>query len=83
MPESEANELLEDAARYCQFHGVSPEVEYISDSPKKMLLESARTWGADLIAIGASTRHRLLHRIVGDVPHTLIKSSDLHLFLAQ
>jgi nucleotide-binding universal stress UspA family protein len=83
LARAEASALLEDAARFCRAHGVTPEVEYAQGSPRQGLLEAARAWGADLIAIGASTRHRLLHRIVGDVPHTLIKTSDRHLFLAQ
>ncbi len=83
IPEAEAQVLLTDAVRYCQAHGVTPETEYITESPRKKLLEAARDWGADLIAIGASTRQPLMHRILGDVPHTLIKSSDRHLFLAQ
>ncbi len=83
IPEDEARILLTDAARYCQAHGVTPETEYMAESPRKKLLEAARDWGADLIAIGASARPRLMHRIVDDVPHTLIKSSDRHLFLAQ
>lgn len=83
LPPDEATVLLRDAAQYCRAHGVAPETEYFPGSPKKELLGAAKAWDADLIVVGTSTRRRLLHWILGDVPHTLIRNSDLHLFLAQ
>lgn len=83
LPRDQAEGLLEEAGQYCRSHGVTPELEYFPGSAKQEILPAARSWGADLIAIGASTRRPLLHRLVGDVPHTLMKHSDRHLFLAQ
>lgn len=83
LPRDEARVLLDEAARYCRAHSVTPELEYVGGTARDRLLPTAQAWGADLIAIGASTRRPLLHRLVGDVPHTLMKHSDRHLFLAQ
>lgn len=83
LPREQAENLLEEASRYCRAHGVTPELEYVPGPVKHEILPTAQAWGADLIAIGASARYPLLHRLLGDVPHTLMKLSDRHLFLAQ
>ncbi len=75
--------LLADAAEYCQAHGLKPETECITKSPKHQILPYAEAWEADLIVMGNSAKRMLLRRILGETALHVMRNSELPLFLAQ
>jgi nucleotide-binding universal stress UspA family protein len=74
---------LDDAARYCQIHGFSPEIEVVSQAPRDALLSYAAGWNADLIVLGNSAKGLLLRRIFGETALHVVANSDRPLFLCQ
>lgn len=82
-PFDKAEQLCRDAAEYCRFHGVEPEVHHSLGLPAECLLPEAADWGADMIVIGNSARSLLLRKIFGETALHVIRNSDLPLFLCQ
>lgn len=81
--ELKAQELLADAAAYCRAHDLEVETEHCPGSFKQSLQPLVDAWGADLIAMGNSSRSLLVNRILpGNTIHT-IQNSDRTLFLSQ
>ena len=81
--EGVGEELLKDAAEYCQAHGFHVETEYIHKPPMSNLLPYADAWGADLIVLGNSAKSMLLRRILGETALHVMRNSGIPLFLAQ
>lgn len=79
----EAEQLLGDAAEYCQAHGFETETNWVPESPMHQLLPYASQWGADLIVVGNSAKNLLLRRVFGETALHVIQHADRALFLAQ
>jgi nucleotide-binding universal stress UspA family protein len=78
-----ARELLADAANYCRSHGLDPETECITGSPKEHLLSYIQSWGADLTVVGNSNQNLILRHIFGETALHVIQNAEQPLFLAQ
>jgi nucleotide-binding universal stress UspA family protein len=76
-------ELLANAAAYCRAHGVDPEVEHLSGSPKDQLLAHAAEWEADLIVMGNSRQTFLLRNFFSETMLHIMQNADQPLFLSQ
>ena len=74
---------LDDASRYCQAHGFSPETEVVAQPPKDALLSYASGWNADLIVLGNSAKRLLLRRIFGETALHVVENADRTLYLCQ
>lgn len=78
-----AEQLVGDAADYCQTHGFEVETAVVPDSPKDHLLPYAEEWGADLTVVGNSAKNLLLRRIFGETALHAIQNANRPLFLSQ
>jgi nucleotide-binding universal stress UspA family protein len=77
---------LSDIAAHLDRHGVSTNVNLISDAPKgpgDAILKEARRVSADLIVTGAYGHPRLLEWILGGATRELIEQSDIPLLMAH
>lgn len=76
-------QLCAEAAEYCGFHGLEPEVRCCPGSPKERLLSEAADWQADMIVLGSSARSLLSRRVFGETALHVIRKADRPLFLGQ
>ncbi|MCA9232816.1 MAG: universal stress protein [Planctomycetales bacterium] len=76
-------QLLADAAEYCQSHGYDVSTELVPDVARSNVLPYAKQWNADLIVMGNSNKHLLLRRLLGETMLQTVKHTDRPLFLAQ
>jgi nucleotide-binding universal stress UspA family protein len=74
---------LEDAAEYCQAHGLEPELDRPADSARHHLLPYADAWDADLIVMGNSVHGFVVRQLFGEVALHTIQHTDRPLFLSQ
>ncbi|MEM9185506.1 MAG: universal stress protein [Planctomycetota bacterium] len=79
----EGDQLLADAAEYCQAHGVQPVTELRDSSARKAVLGVADEIGADLIVMGNSARRLLVRRLFGETMLETVRHAELPLFLCQ
>lgn len=83
QPADIGQQLLHDAADYCEAHGYDVDSEHVPGSPKQQLLPYADKWGADLIVVGNSAKNLLIRRIFGETALHAIQNADRPLFLGQ
>ena len=79
----EGASLVREAADYCRYYGVKAEAEVLPGSATDDLLAVAQDWGADLIAMGNSSRSLIARRVFGDTVAPTIRNAEWPLFLAQ
>jgi nucleotide-binding universal stress UspA family protein len=79
----EPEQLLQNAARYCESHGYQVDTNYINENAYVNLLSYAEQWNADLIVMGNSNRNLLLRRIFGETMLHVVQNTDRPLFLSQ
>lgn len=80
---SRANNLLSQAAAYCEAHGYEVETAHIDEKPTKALLSVADDSDADIIVLGNSSRSILLQKVLGETVAHAIHNSTKPLFLCQ
>ena len=76
-------QLLQNAAHYCESHGYQVDTNYINENAYVNLLSYAEQWNADLIVMGNSNRNLLLRRIFGETMLHVVQNTDRPLFLSQ
>lgn len=81
--ESEAQELLSEAQKYCKLHGFEAEIARVEGAPLKMLLPYAAEWGADMIVMGNSAKRLLVRRVFGETMLHAVQHAEIPLFLSQ
>lgn len=82
-PSERGQQLLDDAADYCQAHGRTPTQHLIRGVPETALLPFATGWQADMIVMGGSGRRALLSRLMGETTLHAVQHADRPLFLSQ
>ena len=81
--EGEPDQLLQNAALYCESHDYQVDTKQIDEPAHAKLLPYAEEWSADLVVMGNSNRNVLLRRIFGETMLHVIQHTDRPLFLAQ
>ena len=81
--EAASHRLVDDAVAYCRAHGFETEPLHWPGPTKGRLLPNAAGWGADMIVLGSSARHKLARLILGDTVHEVIRGAEIPLFLSQ
>lgn len=79
----DAKTMLEQAAAYCRLYGHEPVVDQIEGTGHDALRIYAKDMAADVIVMGSSYRKMLLLKRFGKNALTMIKSSDIPLFLSH
>ncbi len=81
--ERAADRLLADAAAYCEAHGYTPRLHHGAKPPEQAILDTARSWAADLIVMGDSAHGVLARKILGDTLLHVVREADRPLFLTH
>ena len=71
------------AAAYVRAHGRDADVDAVGGDPRQKLLPYAETWQADLIVAGNSAKNLLLRKLFGETALSLLRKSQLPLYLSQ
>ena len=71
------------AAAYFRAHGRDADVDAVGGDPRQKLLPYAETWQADLIVAGNSAKNLLLRKLFGETALSLLRKSQLPLYLSQ
>lgn len=79
----QADVLLSDAGDYCRAHGYDVELEFVDAHPREALLAHAEGWDADMLVLGSTARSKLSRYVLGDTALTMIRNSDIPLFLSR
>ena len=74
---------VESAAGYFRSHGRDVETDAATGDPRHALVPYASEWQADLIVAGNSAKNLLLRKLFGETALTLLRESQLPLYLAQ
>jgi len=72
--EAHARRALREMADYCVAHRRPWEAGYACGKLRRVLLQYAEKWQADLIVLGLGRSHRLVRRLLGDPTKDLLKS---------
>ena len=83
MPEERSHRLLNNAARYCSYHGIEAKTIHFPKKARDHLLEEANAYKADLIVLGNSAKSLLMRRMLGETALKAMRESELPLFLSQ
>ena len=59
------------------------DVDAVGGDPRQKLLPYAETWQADLIVAGNSAKNLLLRKLFGETALSLLRKSQLPLYLSQ
>jgi len=79
--ELEANQLLNDAADYCNSYGYEVQCRHHSGQPTRSILSEASQWQADMIVMGSTTEGTLVRKVFGSTAMHMLEKSDFPLFL--
>lgn len=79
----DAETMLEQAAAYCRLYDHEPLLNHIEGEARDVLRSYAAAMEADLIVMGSSYRKMLLLKRFGKHALSMIKSSDVPLFLSH
>ncbi len=77
----EGEDLLDEAARYVEAHGVNPETMLRSESVRPHLLDAVEEWDADLLIMGAARRSRLGRKLLGDTARFVLENATRPVFI--
>ena len=80
---SGAEELLSDAAGYCEAHGYTAQLHHSPESAVQGILETARQWPADLVVMGDGAHGVLARKVLGDTLLHVVRQADRPLFLTH
>ncbi len=80
---SETSPMLADAQSYCRDWGIEADTDHVLGSARTNLLPYATRWSADLVVMANSARSVLARRIFGSTTYTMIRESNIPLFLAH
>ena len=69
----EANALVAKAAGTLRSAGVNVTTAIVQGDPKSIILDDAKTWGADLIVLGSHGRKGLERFLVGSVSEAVLR----------
>jgi nucleotide-binding universal stress UspA family protein len=78
----EGEQLVRDAAAYCRAHGYEVETEEGGGNGRGALLGAARSWSADLIVMGSTSRGKIAKLILGDTAEYTMRHAEIPLFLS-
>jgi nucleotide-binding universal stress UspA family protein len=79
--ESAAQAALMEMADYCRGFCPSLELGFAVGNTRRVLAPYAAKWQSDLLVLGVSRSHRLLHRLVGGVSLDLMRDVNCGLFV--
>ncbi len=83
FPEEKSTPLLADATTYLRAHGGDPTAESLPGYPEEGLLKHARSWDADLVVMGATSRGKILKLFKGTTALEALMHAGIPLFLSQ
>lgn len=74
---------LDAAVDYLAEHGIAAEGVHHPGEARQRLLAYADEWRADLLVLGATSRARIVRRLLGDTALATIRHATIPLFLCQ
>ena len=75
--------MMSDAANFCNSYGIEVESEIIDKNPVTGIIECAKSWDADMLVMGKSSRNVILRKIFGDTLIDIFKKTNIPIFLSQ
>ena len=81
--EERADRHIADAAAYCEAHGYDTTRYHNFERPGEAILETARSWPADLIVMGDGAQGALSRKVLGDTPLHVVRHAERPVFLAH
>ncbi|MGQ0637588.1 MAG: universal stress protein [Planctomycetaceae bacterium] len=79
----EARESLRETVDYCRARAVDCEAGCGIGPTRRLLLDQALQWEADLVVMGAARHHRIVRRIVGTAACDILTGTSCALYLAD
>ena len=73
--DASAANVASTAAGLLQSRGLTADAVSFEGEPQSLIAEYAKTWGADLIVVGACDRSRIERVLVGSVSQSVVKHS--------